>query len=90
MGRPVIASDHGGARETLIPDVTGWLTPPGDAGALAAAIHRVLNMGEAAKSRLAARAIANARENFSKDAMCAKTLDVYDEVLDQGPTLGHR
>ena len=90
LGRPVIASDHGGARETLIPGVTGWLTPPGDADALAAAIARVLNMGDSARRRLAERAIANARENFSKDAMCAKTLDVYDEVLDPGPRPDHR
>ncbi len=26
-------------------------------------------------------AIANVRENFSKHAMCAKTLEVYNEVL---------
>ncbi|MDP6604367.1 MAG: glycosyltransferase family 4 protein [Rhodospirillales bacterium] len=90
LGRPVIASDHGGARETLIPDVTGWLTPPGDAEALAGAIDRVLNMDDATRRRLAERAIANARENFSKDVMCAKTLDVYDEVLDQGPRPDHR
>ena len=30
MGRPVIATDHGGARETVLPGKTGWLTPPGD------------------------------------------------------------
>ena len=30
MGRPVIATDHGGARETVIGGETGWLVPPGD------------------------------------------------------------
>ena len=90
LGRPVIASDHGGARETLIPGVTGWLTPPGDAVALAGAIDRALKLDDAARRRLAERAIANARENFSKDAMCTKTLDVYDEVLARGPMPDHR
>ena len=37
MGRPVIATDHGATRETVLPGVTGWLVPPGDAGALAGA-----------------------------------------------------
>ena len=81
LGRPVIASDHGGARETVIAGETGWLTPPGDADALGVAIGRVLDLGVAARKTLAEKAIAHVRRNFSKDAMCAKTLDVYDEVL---------
>jgi len=81
MGRPVIASDHGGARETVIEGKTGWLTPPGDAEALAGAIDRVLRLKPEARQALADRAIANVRENFSKDSMCAKTLEVYNEVL---------
>ena len=30
MGRPVVATDHGGARETIAPGVTGWLAQPSD------------------------------------------------------------
>lgn len=81
LGRPVVASDHGGVRETVIEGETGWLTPPGDADALAEAIDRVLRLSPAARQSLADKAIANVRENFSKDAMCSKTLDVYNEVL---------
>jgi glycosyltransferase involved in cell wall biosynthesis len=33
-GRPVIAADAGGARETVIHGRTGWLLPPGDVDAL--------------------------------------------------------
>lgn len=81
LGRPVIASDHGGARETIIEGETGWLTPPGDAEALAATLKRVLAIGAEARQALAERAIQHVRQNFSKDAMCDKTLDVYNEVL---------
>src|SRR5258707_4574050 len=28
MGRPVVATDHGGARETILPGATGWAPPP--------------------------------------------------------------
>ena len=31
--------------------------------------------------RLAKRAIVNVRANFTKELMCAKTLEVYGEVL---------
>lgn len=86
LGRPVIATDHGGAKETVIPGETGWLVPPGDADALAAAIEKVLALDSAQRSTLAGKAIANVRDNFSKATMCAKTLDVYDEVLGIRPS----
>ncbi len=83
MGRPIVASDHGGARETVIEGETGWLFPPGDVEALAATLDKVLGMSREIRSALAEKAIANVRENFSKQAMCDKTLDVYREVLEQ-------
>jgi glycosyltransferase involved in cell wall biosynthesis len=84
LGRPVVATNHGGARETIVENETGWLTPPGDADALAEAITTVLSLTPAARGRLAEKATAHIRENFSKEAMCAKTLEVYNEVLNLG------
>src|SRR5207245_7050962 len=40
MGRPVVATDHGGARETIVPTVTGWLAPPRDTDGLATALRQ--------------------------------------------------
>jgi glycosyltransferase involved in cell wall biosynthesis len=40
-GRPVVAADAGGARETVIDGETGVLVPPGDIVALSEAIHEV-------------------------------------------------
>ena len=85
LGRPVIATDHGGARETIVDGRTGWLTPPGDAEALAATIARVLDQDPSARGNYAARAVAHIRDNFTKDAMCAKTIAVYDELLNGAP-----
>jgi len=83
LGRPVIATDHGGAKETVIENETGWLVPPGDPGALAVAIERAIGLSEKRRAILADKAIMNVRAQFSTDAMCRKTLDVYDEVLSQ-------
>jgi DNA-binding NarL/FixJ family response regulator len=47
MGRPVVATDHGGARETILPGVTGWLAAPGDPAALAQAIGAALALDDA-------------------------------------------
>ncbi len=81
LGRPVVAPDHGGACETIIPGQTGWLVPPGDRDALARALDEALSLNETARHNLAARATANVRKNFSKESMCEKTLRVYEEVL---------
>jgi glycosyltransferase involved in cell wall biosynthesis len=81
LGRPVIATDHGAGRETVVEGRTGLLVPPGDVDALAGAIDRILAMGTAERERLAGEAIAFVRNNFSREAMCARTLAVYGELL---------
>jgi glycosyltransferase involved in cell wall biosynthesis len=81
MGRPVIAADHGGARETIRPDVTGWLVPPNDAPALAAALGAVLDLNAEARARLADHARAHVAARFGSARMCADTLALYRAVL---------
>ena len=83
LGRPVVATDHGGARETVVDGETGWLTPPNDPQSLADSINTVLNQTTQQREQLAARSVAHIRKNFSKDVMCRKTLDVYGEVLNR-------
>ena len=81
MGRPVVATDHGGARETIVPGETGWLVPARNPGALAAAIGSALSLGPGERSRLAQCAIAHIAQNFTREAMCARTIAVYEELL---------
>lgn len=81
MGRPVIATDHGGARETVVPGATGWLVPPGDAAALATAMGEALNLDPAERASLAQRARAHVAAGFTREQMCTRTIDVYEEVL---------
>ena len=64
MGRPVVATDHGGARETVVPGETGWLVPPRDPAALAAAIGAALALGPGERSLLACRAQRPCRRPF--------------------------
>ena len=81
MGRPTIATDHGGARETLLPGETGWLTAPGDAPALATALAGALALDAKARESLAARAMPRVRAEYSTETMCARTLAIYRELL---------
>ena len=84
MGRPVVASDHGGAREQLISGRTGFLFPSGDPAALAEGLRKALFLSPEARARLHDEAIARVRAEFSKDQMCARTLALYREVLRAG------
>jgi glycosyltransferase involved in cell wall biosynthesis len=81
MGRPVVATDHGGSRETVVPGETGWLVPPRDHAALAAAISGALSLGTAARVAFAARARAHVMAHFQSRFMCARTIGVYEELL---------
>lgn len=81
MGKPVIATSHGGPQETVIPDVTGWLVTPGDAIELSQRIDYALHLDDDSLHAMAENAYANARE-FSLEKMCGQTLDVYQELLE--------
>jgi glycosyltransferase involved in cell wall biosynthesis len=81
MGRPVIATAHGGALETILPGETGWLVPPNDATALAGAIAEALNQDHDARMAMAQREIAHVREHFSSWLMAQRTLSVYGELV---------
>lgn len=82
MGRPTIASDHGGAQETIIRGETGWLVKPGDAGELAKAIKEALALTPNQRAILATRGMAHIAQHFTREQMMDKTLGVYAELLD--------
>jgi glycosyltransferase involved in cell wall biosynthesis len=82
MGRPVVATAHGGASETVADGETGWLVPPSDAGALAARLDAMLALGEAERAALAGRARAAVLARYTTARMCAATLAVYRELLE--------
>jgi glycosyltransferase involved in cell wall biosynthesis len=81
MGRPVIATAHGGALETVVPGETGWLVRPGDAGALAAALAAALDLDPDARRDLARRAMAHVRAHFTVADMTGRTIALYEELL---------
>jgi glycosyltransferase involved in cell wall biosynthesis len=81
MGCPVVASDHGGAREQVVGNRTAFLYPPGDAAQLGKKIREVLVLDADQRERLAEEARAHVKANFDKRHMCAATLALYREIL---------
>jgi glycosyltransferase involved in cell wall biosynthesis len=82
MGRPVIASNHGGTVETVANGVTGWLAEPGDAEAWAVAMARAIDLGPGRRTEMGHAGIGRTRQLYRVDAMCAATLAAYERVLE--------
>lgn len=83
MGRMIVATNHGGAMETIIPDVTGWLVPPGDSSALAKAIAEALDLDPERKALMSTHAMMHIADNFTRARMVDETMDVYAELLQE-------
>jgi glycosyltransferase involved in cell wall biosynthesis len=80
MGLPVVASKLGGLAETIVDHETGLHVPPGDAAALAEALMALDAMGPDGRARLGAAGMARTQRLYSKAALQAATLQVYDRV----------
>jgi glycosyltransferase involved in cell wall biosynthesis len=81
MGKPVIVSNQGALAECVLPAATGWLVPSDDPVELARALELALALDEGSRLRLAMRARAFVCGEFSLEAMCARTLAVYRELI---------
>lgn len=81
MGKPVIATNHGGFCETIVNGETGWLVAPGDVNALADKLQTVLSMNESARVAWALRSRQHACDFYSSTLMQHKTINVYSDLL---------
>ena len=79
-GAPVVATRVGGTPEALIDGETGLLVPPGDTGAIVAAVSGLLDDPELAR-RLGTAARRLIAERFSVERMVTATEDLYSELL---------
>lgn len=80
MSRPVIATSHGGARETVAHGESGWLYPPGDSEVLAATIHQALEMDPSERAHMGLAGRARIHTSYTVSSMQRATLDVYEKV----------
>jgi glycosyltransferase involved in cell wall biosynthesis len=79
FGKPLVLSAVGGFPEVAAQGAAR-LVPPGDAAALSAALS-VLAADPASRERLAAAALEAARGAYSWDAVAARTLALYREII---------
>ncbi len=82
MGKPVLASDHGGTTETVLSGETGWLVKVDDPEAWAMAMVKAIDIGAPRLAAMGQAAANRARRLYSVDAMCEATLEAYARVLE--------
>ena len=83
MSKPVISSNHGGSREIVENNVTGWLVEPNNPEDLANKIISVLNLPQEKKDLVGANARKKVMQKFSLTAMLDKTIEVYEELIER-------
>ena len=81
MGRPVLASDHGAFRETVIEGKTGLLLAPGDVKAWQVGLARLLALSPAERAKMGSAGRERAVRLFGVEAMTAATLKVYERLV---------
>ncbi len=80
MGRAVVATNHGGARETVDDGVTGALVEPGNAAKMAEAMNAFLTLDQDTSDRIGKLARLRIQRMFSTTRMQKATLDVYERA----------
>jgi glycosyltransferase involved in cell wall biosynthesis len=77
--KPVVATTAGGIPEVVVDGETGFLVPPRDHQAMAAAIVRLLQ-DDGLRRRMGGAGLLRARGRFSAERMVKETLRVYERV----------
>jgi glycosyltransferase involved in cell wall biosynthesis len=79
-GLPVVATAVGGVTDVVVDGVTGFLVPPGDAGAVAARLCELAN-SPALRARMGEAALQRARSRFPADRGAREFTGVYRELV---------
>ncbi|GGK47070.1 glycosyltransferase family 4 protein [Salinarimonas ramus] len=79
-GRPMVATDVPGNREIVVDGETGFLVPPRDPEALAAAVRRLAGDAEL-RRRMGGAARERAERLFSSEVVARETIALYRSML---------
>ena len=81
MEKPIIASDIGGSKETIINEKSGILFKSGDPRELAKAINKVMELDKEALYSIGNEGRKNVIKKFNVDKMCQTTVSEYQKLL---------
>ena len=82
MGVPIVASNIGGSKETIVKDKTGFLFNNGDPKDLANTIISVMNRDYNSLKSIGFEGRKNVLKKFDVDKMCHTTFNEYKKLID--------
>ena len=81
MEKPIIASNIGGSKETIINEKTGFLFEAGNVDKLSERIAEILNLSEVTLNGIGAEARKNVIMKFNVEKMCFSTYSEYKKLI---------
>ena len=80
---PAVATDVPGSREVIVEGQTGWLTLPGNAGALGAAMTRMMRTPREERRSMGERARQRTTERFGLESVLDRWEALYRDLLNR-------
>ena len=81
MGKPIIASDIGGSKETILNGKSGFLYKHDDSRELAKTLNGVIELDQDILNSIGNEGRKNIKRKFDVEAMCNSTLREYKKLL---------
>jgi glycosyltransferase involved in cell wall biosynthesis len=81
MNKPIIASNLGGSKETILNGRSGILYKSGDSKELAIVINKLMNMDKESLDLMGEQGRNNVEKKFNVDQMCQTTFTEYKKLL---------
>ena len=82
MEKPIIASNLGGSKETILNKKSGFLYKHDDPRELAKTLNTVIELGQDALNSIGNEGRKNITKKFDVESMCDSTLREYKKLLD--------
>ena len=81
MSKPIVASNIGGSRETVVNSKSGLLYRSSDARELARVVNKLMEMDKESLSLMGKEGRKNVEKKFNVDQMCQTTFTEYKKLL---------
>ena len=81
MAKPIVASEIGGSRETIVKNKSGLLFKSGDPISLAEKLKEILNLDENATKLMGIEGRKNVLKKFDVEKMCNSTITEYKKLI---------
>ena len=81
MGKPIVASRHGGFCETIIDDETGFLFTNKNAESFADALDKALSLSDAKRAEMSMLGRKRVTDMYCVSRMCDETLKIYNMLM---------